>query len=65
LKRDLLAFDGQNLTALGGIAARHEVNLGYVDGLVAFADISDGQVSQGATWLLKAYLEAGGNVTRL
>ena len=64
LRRDLLAFDGRNLTALGDIAARHEGDLGYVDGLVALADVSDGQVSQGATWLLKTFLEAGGDVTQ-
>ncbi len=64
LRRDLLAFDGRNLTALGEIAARHEGNLGYLDGLVALADGTNGQVSDGATWLVKAYLEAGGELTK-
>ena len=64
LRRDLLAFDGRDLTALGEIAARHEGHLGYVDGLAALANVGDGHVSHGATWLLKAYLEAGGDVTQ-
>lgn len=64
LRLDLLAFDGRNLTALKEIAARHDGDLGYVDGLVALADITDRQVSHGATWLVKAYLEEGGEVTK-
>ena len=65
LRRDLLAFDGRNLTILGEIAARHEGNPGYLDGLVALADGTNGRISDGATWLVKAYLEAGGQLTKL
>lgn len=65
LRRDLLAFDGRNLTVLGEIAAHHEGDIGYLDGLVALADATDGRVFDGATWLLKAYLEAGGELTKL
>ena len=65
LRRELLAFDGRNLAALREIAARHEGSPEYVDGLVALADGSDSRVSDGATWLVKAYLETGRELTKL
>ena len=65
LRHDLLAFDGRNLTVLGEIAARYEGNIGYLDDLVGLADGTDGRVSDGATWLIKAYLEASGELTKL
>ena len=64
LRHDLLVFDGRDTTALGEIAARYEVDLGYLDGLVALADDADDQISGGATWLIKAFLEAEGKMTK-
>ena len=64
LRRDLSAFEGRNLTVLGEIAVRYQGCTDYLDGLVTLADDADGKVSSGSTWLLKAHLEAGGDLTR-
>ena len=64
LRCDLLAFDGKNVTVLSEIAARYDGNLGYLDHLLATADDAEGHISDGATWLIKAYLDAGGELSK-
>ncbi|MEM9440715.1 MAG: hypothetical protein AAGA73_09750 [Pseudomonadota bacterium] len=64
LRSDLLAFDGKNVTVLSKIAVRYGDRLDYVDGLLATADDPEGHRSDGATWLIKAYLDAGGELTK-
>ena len=56
----LAEFDGRSLSVLGEIEAQFGVHDGYLDDLIALAGDRNGAVSGGSTWLLKAYLERGG-----
>lgn len=60
LRDDIAAFDGRATTILGEAEARFRARPDYAASLVALAGDAEPAVSSGATWLLKAHLEAGG-----
>lgn len=62
LLEDLREYDGKAITILGEIEARHGKSAAYAADLVGLAAHETAQVSDGATWLLKAYLESGGTL---
>ncbi len=59
LFEDLSAYDGKAVTLLGEAEARHGPTPGYLAELAALSASDLPQVSDGATWLLKAALEDG------
>ena len=63
LLEDLRAYDGKALTILGEIQARQGSRSTYVADIVALTASTEAHVSDGATWLLKAYLEGGGTLS--
>ncbi len=62
LRDALTAFDGRATTILGEAEARFAEAPGYLEALIALAGEGDARVSGGATWLIKARLEAGGRL---
>ena len=64
LRDALTAFDGKATTILGEAEARFAEGPGYLEALIALAGDGDERVSGGATWLIKARLEAGGRLGR-
>lgn len=64
LREELKAFDGQSLTVLGEIEARHDTEIGYRNALTALASDKEPTIASGATWLIKHYLENDGLLTR-
>ena len=56
---DLSAYDGKAVTLLGEAEARHGTAAGYLGELAVLSASDLPQVSDGATWLLKAALEEG------
>lgn len=53
----LSEFDGRATTILTEIEARCGQQAGYVDALIGFVAAEDANLSEGATWLLKAWLD--------
>ena len=64
LRDHISAFDGRATTILGEAEARYRGRPDYLESLVALAGDETEAVSSGATWLIKAYLEAGGVLGR-
>ena len=60
LRARLTAFDGRATTILGEAEARFRGRPGYLANLVSLAGDPEPAVSSGATWLIKAHLDAGG-----
>ena len=60
LKKELMAYDGRAVTILSEIAARHRDEKSFLDNVVAMVDAEEENVSSGATWLIKNYLDKGG-----
>ena len=63
LKSRLLGFDGRALTVLGEIEADCAGEDGYLDLLLSLGGEPEGAVSNGATWLLKSWLEKGNELS--
>lgn len=63
LKSRLLDFDGRALTVLGEIEADFAGEDGYLDLLLSLSGEAEGAVSNGATWLMKSWLEKGNDLT--
>ncbi len=59
LLEDLRAFDGKAITLLSEAEVRHGSVPNYLNELVALSANDERHVSDGATWLLKASLDAG------
>ncbi len=59
LYSDLSAFDGRAITILGEIRKKHEGSPSFIADLVVLAASDEPNISEGATWLLKAMLEDG------
>lgn len=64
LRDHISAFDGRATTILGEAEARYRDRPDYLESLVALAGDETHAVSSGATWLIKAHLEAGGTLGR-
>ena len=62
LRDALTAFDGRATTILGEAEARFARQPGYLAALIDLAGDGEERVSGGATWLIKARLEAGGRL---
>ena len=62
LRDALTAFDGKATTILGEAEARFARQPGYLQALIDLAGDGDARVSSGATWLIKARLDAGGRL---
>ena len=62
LRARLTAFDGRATTILGEAEARFRSRPDYVANLVSLAGDPEPAVSSGATWLIKAHLDAGGTL---
>lgn len=60
---DLCAYDGKSVTLLLQAEAKHGAGPTYLSELVRLAASERANVSDGATWLLKAGLEAGAALT--
>lgn len=63
IQANIAAFDRRSPSILGETEAQFGADRGYVPALVGLAGHEDAPVSSGATWLIKAYLEAGGGLT--
>ncbi|WP_299321487.1 hypothetical protein [Parasphingopyxis sp.] len=59
LRRRIGTFDGRAVSILGEIEAAESGRDGYMTALIALTDDDSGNISFGATWLIKSALEAG------
>jgi len=59
LKTELSAYDGKAVTVLSELAARRRGEAGFTAALADLASEPEGDIAAGATWLLKAEIDAG------
>ncbi|WP_298845284.1 hypothetical protein [uncultured Roseobacter sp.] len=59
LRTELAEYDGRDTSTLSEITRRHRDQPGFLTALVALAPDQDTTISDGATWILRAELEAG------
>lgn len=65
LRTALLAFDGKAISLLSEAAAAHGSAPDYLDQLLSFITAPEPQLGAGASWLIKAHLEAGHGLTNV
>ncbi|MFK5978419.1 MAG: hypothetical protein QM488_05990 [Rhizobiaceae bacterium] len=63
LRITLSEFDGHAITLLSEAGAKYSDRTDYLDSLVALSSEGGKGVSNGATWLLKSYLDDGGGMS--
>lgn len=63
LREQISEFDGRSTTILGEAEARHKNDADYLESLIALTSDPANEVSSGATWLLKSFLEGGGSLS--
>lgn len=59
LRAELAAYDGRSPTILSELSARHRSDADFLSDLVRFVSDATPVISEGATWIIKAELEAG------
>ncbi|MBV0913768.1 hypothetical protein [Anianabacter salinae] len=62
VRASLGAYDGRSPSALAELAVRFHNEPGFLDCIVDLAASEEERVSEGATWILKSALEAGGSL---
>lgn len=63
LRTALVAFDGKAISLLSEAAAAHAHAPDYVDQLLMLITDPEPHIGEGASWLIKAHLEAGHRLT--
>ena len=58
LREDIAGWDGKSAEAIGRIYTRHRTDLAFVRNILDYSKV--GSLEVGATWLLKRYVEEGG-----
>lgn len=64
LKNHLLEYDGRAISMLSELAVKFNKDSQFLDEIISLSDDGDGNVSDGATWIIKNHLDERGALTQ-